>query len=377
MTNRPEFLRGAATAGLVTAAAPVAAMSPVHQSVDPPAGLRAHLASEMRKARIPGMQVAVARHGKVIFAESFGLADVENAVPVTRSTVFQIASCAKAFVAVALMQLVESGKLDLDAPASLYLPGLPGAWQSVTVAELASHTSGLPDLVSNLNTLSLIVHGDAGASWAKVQTMPLEFAPGEKFNYVQTNYVLLGKITDVLAGEPFSEFIRKRQLDVVGMSRTVYGDDHDVVVHSARTYTPYLVVDGKSVRTDTLYKTYIEFPPMLRTCGGLNSSAEEMTHWLIALERAALLSNKSSMTALWTARTLNDGKPGPWGVGGWVFSRSSHPVFFSVGAAKAAFALYPSDDLAIVALTNLSADLWLPFIDGIAANFLPGPPGAA
>lgn len=374
LTNRREFLLGAATAGLVTAAAPGVALGSVHKSHEPPTGLRAHLVNEMQKALIPGMQVAVARHGEVVFSESFGLADIENAVSATNSTVFQIASCTKAFVGVAVMQLVESGRLDLAVPVSRYLDGLPDAWRSVTVGQIASHTSGLPDIVRNLDTLTLVVEGDAEASWKKVQTLPMEFTPGEKFNYVQTNYVLLGKIIDRLAGESFTEFIRKRQINAVGMSRTVYGDDHDIVLHSARTYTPYVIVDGTPKRTNTLYKTYIQFPAMLRTCGGLNSTAEEMVRWLIALKRGALLRNKSSLETLWTAQMLNDGKPGPWGIGGWVFPRAKHPVFFSVGAAKAAFAVYPNDELAVVVLTNLSADMGLQFVDGIAAYFLPDSP---
>src|SRR6266496_4070824 len=79
-----------------------------------------------------------------------------------------------------------------------------------------------------------------------------------------------------LTVEPFNEFLLKRQLVAVGMPCTTYGDDHEVVLHSARTYTPYVLVDAKPKRTNTLYKTYIEFPAMLRTCGGLNSTAEEI-----------------------------------------------------------------------------------------------------
>lgn len=371
MTNRREFFLGAA-GGLVTMALNGTAQADVRESQKSLAGLRAYLANEMRKAQIPGMQVAVARQGKVVFLETFGVADVENAVPATNSTVFQIASCTKALVGVAVMQLVESGKLDLAAPVSRYLKDLPLPWQAVTVGQIATHTSGLPDVISNLATSRLIVDGDAEASWAKVQTMPMEFIPGEKFSYVQTNYVLLGKIIDVLSGEPFIQFIRKHQLDAVGMPRTGYGDDHEVVLHSARTYTPYVQVDGKPKRTNTLYKSYIEFPAMLRSCGGLNSTAEEMARWLIALQRGKLLKSKSNLATLWTALALNNGKPGAWGIGGWVFERPQHPVFFSVGAAKSAFAVYPDDDLAVVALTNLSADMWLPFIDGIAAYYLPG-----
>ena len=369
--NRREFLLGLATASLATVGGASATHDNSHELQKPAADLRAYLASEMRKAQIPGMQVAVARQGRVVFFDSFGAADIENPVLVTNSTVFQIASCTKAFVGVAVMQLVEDGKTDLDAPVSRYLDNLPTAWRAVTIGQVASHTSGLPDLVSSLAALRLIVEGDAEASWAKVQTMPMEFKPGEKFNYVQTNYVVLGKIIDVLTDEPFGEFIRKRQLMAVGMPQTVYGDDHDIVLHSARTYTPYVLVDAKPKRMNTLYKSYIEFPAMLRTCGGLNSTAEEIARWLIALQSGVLLKNKTSGATLWTARQLSNGKPGPWGLGGWVFQRPKHSVFFSVGAAKAAFAVYPNDDLAVVVLTNLSADLWLQFLDGIAAHYLP------
>jgi CubicO group peptidase (beta-lactamase class C family) len=371
MTNRRDFLLGAASSGLVTAVLVGADRAGAQSLQEPPTGLRAHLESEMRNALIPGMQVAVVRQGKVVFLDTFGFADIENAVPATNATRFQIASCTKAFTGVALMQLVESGKLDLAAPVSRYLEGLPATWRAVTIAQIATHTSGLPHIESNPANVRLLVDGDAEASWARVQTLPMEFTPGEKFSYNQTNYVLLGKLIDVVSGEPFIQFIQKHQLDVVGMPRTVFGDDHDVVLHSARTYTPYVLVDGKPERTNTLYKVHIEFPTMLRGCAGLNSTAQEIAHWLIALQRGELLKSRSSLTTLWTARAMNDGKPGPWGIGAWVFGRPKHPVFFAVGAAKSALAVYPDDDLAIVVLTNLSADMWLPFIDGIAAHYIP------
>jgi CubicO group peptidase (beta-lactamase class C family) len=156
------------------------------------------------------MQVAVVRYGKLVFLHAFGLADVENRRPVTNKSVFPTASATKAFTGVALVQLVESGKLDLAAPVSRYLDGLPAAWQRVTVLQLATHISGLPNFVNN-DTGDLITGvqmarantADWDAAWAKVQTLPMEFPPGEKYSYNQTNYVLLGKIIDKQSGEPF------------------------------------------------------------------------------------------------------------------------------------------------------------------------------
>ena len=374
MSTRRQFLLESAAGGIATAVFGDIAQASAESNLSfpkPPPELSVHLAEVMARNRIPGMQVAVIQRGRVVYGATLGFSDIENTVRASSSTVFQIASLTKAFVGVAAMQLVESGKLDLDAPASRYLEGLPSAWQKVTIGQLATHTSGLPDITSDLGALRLVVADDAEASWTKVQTMPMEFVPGEKFSYNQTNYVILGKIIDSLSGETFTQFIQKHQLDVVGMSRTVWGDDHDVVAHSARTYTPYVQVNGKPVRTGTLFKTYIVFPPMLRTCGGLNSTAEEIAHWLIALEKGILFKDSSSLVNLRTARLLNNGRPGPWGIGGWVSDRADHPVFFSIGAGKSAFGVYTKDDLAIVLLTNLSADMWLTVLDDIAAYYLP------
>jgi len=93
--------------------------------------LRDYLKKEMRELRIPGMQVAVVRHQKIVFLAALGLAEVGNAVPVTDETVFPIASATKAFTGVALMQLVENGKLELAAPISRYIDGLTVSWQKV------------------------------------------------------------------------------------------------------------------------------------------------------------------------------------------------------------------------------------------------------
>jgi CubicO group peptidase (beta-lactamase class C family) len=103
----------------------------------------------MKESHIPGMQVAVVQHGKLVLTRAYGLADVQHSVPVTTKTPFSIASITKAFTGVAIMQLVEEGKgkLDLDAPVSRYLSSLPVAWRPVTIQQLLTHVSGLPDIV--------------------------------------------------------------------------------------------------------------------------------------------------------------------------------------------------------------------------------------
>lgn len=108
---------------------------------------RRFMATTMKERGIPAMQVAVVKDGRVVFSEVSGLANVENQIAATRSTLFPINSATKAFTGVAMMQLVEAGQVDLDAPISTYLQQLPSAWQGIRVRQLLAHTSGLPDIV--------------------------------------------------------------------------------------------------------------------------------------------------------------------------------------------------------------------------------------
>jgi CubicO group peptidase (beta-lactamase class C family) len=105
------------------------------------------LQNEMVKRNIPGLQVAIIRNGKIELVRSFGLANIENRVKVNDSTIFSINSATKAFTGVAVMQLVEKGKIDLRAPISQYLDSLPNNWRPLKIYQLLTHTSGLPDVV--------------------------------------------------------------------------------------------------------------------------------------------------------------------------------------------------------------------------------------
>ena len=173
-------------------------------SQSPNAKAAALLRREMRERRIPGLQAAVVKDGKIVLLSSFGTADLQSGTPVTNKSVFGIYSCTKAFTGVAVMQLVEDGKLDLDAPVSRYLDGLPAAWQPVTIRQLLTHVSGLPNILRALDpvTFGFVRGSDEEATWTKTKAMPMEFTPGERFSYNQTNYALLGRIIDKLSGKP-------------------------------------------------------------------------------------------------------------------------------------------------------------------------------
>lgn len=325
---------------------------------------------EMQKRKIPGLQLAIVQHGKIIKTGNYGMANVQDSILVSDKTVFNINSITKAFTGVAILQLVEAGKLNLSSPVSAYLDNLPDAWKRVTIQQLLSHTSGIPDIVDEEE--STLILPSAELSWKKVQEMPVDFLPGEMFRYNQTNYLLLGKVIDKLAGIPFTEFIIKEQLQKVGMTKTArsgFGATKEIVPQVAAGYR---YSQGK------LVNMFFSFPPFLQTAAGMSSSATELAAWIIALQNMQLLKDKSSLASLWTPAKLNNGQTGGFSnllngyAAGWpIVARSEHPAAAAVGGGRSALFVYPNDDLSIIVLTNLAGGSPDAFIDELAGIFIP------
>lgn len=335
--------------------------------------VQALLRREMRERRIPGLQVAVVRRGKIVLLRSFGVANLQDSVPVNGRSVFAINSCTKAFTGVAVMQLVEEGKIDLSAPVSEYLEGLPAAWRPVTVRQLLTHVSGLPNILDVLDpsTGKLTGRDDEDAAWAKVRAMPLESPAGERFSYNQTNYVLLGKIIDKYSGQPFARFFGERQFVPAGMTNTLFGDSRDIIPRQAPSYRYARSLDGHALGEDRLVFAYGEFPPFRRAASGLNSTAEDLARWLIALREGKLLKTEAALKTLWTAGAYNDGSPTQWALGWVTKPRPRHGAVIATGGGRAAFFVYPEDDLAVVVLTNLAGAFPEEFIDELAGVYVP------
>jgi CubicO group peptidase (beta-lactamase class C family) len=280
-----------------------------------------------------------------------------------------INSITKAFVGVAIMQLVEEGKVELDAPVSRYIDSLPETWREARIRQLLSHTSGLPDVFDDFEQMG----SDSGAAraWRRVLTRPMDFAPGSKFAYNQTNYVLLGKIIERLAGVPFATFIVDRQLRVVGMpitERAGFTDTRAIIPHAARVYSG---LEGAPLAN------VVELHPMwLRTALGMASTADEMAKWLVALQQGKLLKNQGSLATLWTPARLPDGSTegfsklvNGYALGFPVVVRRAHPAIAALGGARSAFFVYPEDDLIVIVLTNLQGAFPETMIDGVAQYF--------
>lgn len=326
--------------------------------------------NQMQKRKIPGLELAIVRHGKIIKTGYYGLANIQDSIAVSNKSVFTINSITKAFVGVAILQLAEAGKLKMNSPISEYLTDIPETWKSVKVQQLLSHTSGIPDLVDEEE--SVMIADNFDMAWKKVITMPNDFKAGEEFRYNQTNYYLLGLIINKLSGMSFQEFITKGQLQKAGMEKTIrsgFGAVKELVPNAANSYQ---FSKGK------LNNMFFSFPPALQTAAGMSSTANELARWIIALQNMELLKQKSSLEALWKPDLLNNGKTGGFSglingyAAGWpVIDRAEHPALAPVGGGRSAIFVYPKDDLSIIVLTNLSGGTPDVFIDELAGLFIP------
>ena len=327
-------------------------------------GIVSFLSSEMQERQIPGMQVAVIHHGKVVLSRNFGVASLQYQVPVTEASLFSINSATKSFTGVAVMQLVQQGKVNLDAPIGQYLAGLPLAWQAVTVTQLLNHTSGLPDVLDQRSgKLVGPQPDDADTAWKAVQALPVEAPPGQRFRYNQSNYVLLAQLIERQSGQAYVDFIQRGQFDPARMRHSGFGDAKDVVANKASSYV--LGAGGKG------YRNVIEdFPVFMRAGAGINSNAGELAGWLVALQSGRLLA-PASVQRLWQASSLNDGKPAPWALGWPAIGRAAHRAVAGIGGGRSAFYVYPDDDLAVIILSNLAGGQPEQLIDTVAGFYLP------
>ncbi len=338
----------------------------------------AYLLKEMKEQKIPGLQIAVVKNNKLILSENLGLANVPFSVKADENTLFSINSIAKVFASTAIMQLAEKDEFNITDPISEHLKGLPENWRKITIEQLLSHTSGLPD-IEDPHGEGLIGGKEQDSAWIEVQKLPLQFKAGEKFNYNATNYLLIQKLIEKYAKCPFENFVEKHQFDIAEMERTSFGNSYDIVENKSPTYSYYHLdkAVGDYVKGEELLELSEEFPAMLRADAGAFSSAGEIAKWVIALQAGKLLQDKASLDIMWRPVKLNDGSYD--GLGGilnayalgWpVVEREKHRAVMPIGGGRAAFAIYPEDDLAIVLLMNLSGVYTHEIVDNISRFYL-------
>jgi CubicO group peptidase (beta-lactamase class C family) len=305
-----------------------------------------YMQAEMAKRHIPGASVAVVRNGKVILAKGYGMADVEHSVPASADTVYELGSITKQFTAMAILMLVEEGKVALDEKITHYLPDLPTAWQGVTVRHLLTHTSGIKSYTSVHDLLKIWRNDYTHEEIIKlVSKDPLEFQPGARWEYSNTNYFLLGMLIEKVTGKSYGDFLAARIFTPLHMTTTRTNDLGDIIKNRARGYT---------WGNDTLRNADYTSMTWPFSAGVLVSTVRDLTKWDAALATEKLV-KRSSLQQMWTPVKLNDGSTHPYGFGWAVEDYQGHKLL-SHGGGIPGFttniARFVDDRLTVIVLTN-------------------------
>ena len=346
----------AALSGLVFVAATAAAAQDL-------AAIDEFIRAEMTRQKIPGLAVAVVRKGTPIKAQGYGVSNVEHSAPVTTSTIFQSGSVGKQFTAAVAMLLVEDGKLTLDDPVTKFLADAPAHWQGIRVRHLLTHTSGIPDYTRGTIDYRRDYTDDELLKFA--YALKPEFAPGARWNYSNTGYVVLGIVIRKASGQFYGDILRERVFKPIGMKTARVITEEDIVPHRAAGYR----LAGGGLKNQQWVS------PALNTTadGSLYVSLDDMIAWDAAL-RAERVLKPESWKQVFTPATLNSGKPYPYGFGWSVDAFAGRPAQRHGGAwqgFQSYVARFPSDELTIIVLANLAQASLEPIVDGIASRIDP------
>lgn len=279
----------------------------------------------------PGAAVLVVRDGAVVHRAAYGLANVELGVPNRPETVFRIASVTKTFTAMAILQLCERGRLGLDDRLSRFLPEFPGATE-ITVRHLMTHTAGVPDFVS----------------FEEAKTRPPESRPGERLNYSNIGYEMLGRIIEAVSGLSYEAYLAENIFRPLQMSHTGVDSRRRIIPGRAAGYQP----DGKGGFTNADYTE----PGKIPAAGGLYSTVDDLLRWDQALDSGALVSPET-VAAAFKPATLNSGRQVGYGFG-WMLA--THRGLREVGHGgdisgyNASIARYPDLRFTVIVLSNMT-----------------------
>ena len=328
-----------------------------------------YVRAQMGPRHLPGVSLAVIKDGRIVKTAGYGLASLELNAPATERTVYEVGSISKQFAANAVLLLAEEGKLTLDDPLSKYLQRTPPAWSAITLRHVLTHTAGLPDFDT----------GNIGFSYRREYTEaefvdllaahPLQFTPGERWNYTN-GFPLLGMVVERASGMPYTDFVRTRIFEKLGMASARFKNNIDVVPHRA---DGYYFKDGAYRHGEPLR------PALIAPNGGVMMNVLDFAAWDIAITSLRLLS-PASMTALTAPVRLSNGRTVPHGLGWFMDIFNGHRIGVHWGTTvtghSAVIRRYDDDRVTVIMLANLDdgsfgidamskriADIYVPGVD--------------
>jgi CubicO group peptidase (beta-lactamase class C family) len=313
------------------------------------------LLSDVYKPGQPGAAVLVKKQGKVILRKGYGLANLELNVPIEPDMIFRLGSITKQFTAVAILMLAEEGKLSLQDEITKFLPDYPTQGSKITVEHLLTHTSGIKSYTDLPEWLPL-QRKDMSVSEIidLAKDKPMEFAPGDRWKYCNSGYILLGAIIEKVSGKTYADFLQERIFGPLGLKSTCYDSTSRIIPRRIPGYTK-----GNAGFENAPYLSMSQ--PY--AAGSLASSVEDLAAWTESLLAGKLI-KRETLEKAFTSYKLKDGLDTGYGYG-WEISRYEDHRLIEHGGGIHGFMTYalffPEDRVFVALLTNST-------IDGLAPN---------
>jgi CubicO group peptidase (beta-lactamase class C family) len=305
------------------------------------------ITAQMSRQGIPGLSVAVVVDHKLRWSNGYGLADVENFVPAKAMTAYRLGSISKPITAAAVMQLVERGKLDLDAPIQKYCPAFPAKQWPITARLLLGHLSGIRHYKDQAEVGSTRHFNSVIEGLDMFKNDPLLFEPGTKYSYTTHGFAVLGCAVEGASGMSFPDYERENVFKPADMDRIRVDNVFDIIPNRAQGYQK---TQSGELRNSGLADTSYKIPG-----GGFISTVEDLAKFAIAMQTGVLV-KKETLDQMWVSQKTRDGKATGYGLG-WGVSERNGMKEVEHGGAQQRVSTYlytiPEKGLAVVLMTNL------------------------
>jgi D-alanyl-D-alanine carboxypeptidase len=311
----------------------------------------------MAESHAPGASVAVIWKRDTLVMAGYGLADIAAHRPATPATIYEIGSNTKQFTSAAIMRLAEQHKLSIDDELSKYLPQIPLHGNRVTIRQLLTHTSGIhsyTDVEAWKAHWAEDLTPDSIMGFVAKDTF--DFAPGTRFKYDNSGYILLGMVIEKVSGEPYAKYLEKEFFEPLGLTHTSYCPSHP---------TDPAFAAGYSRKDDGVVPHEYLSLTQPYAAGSLCSTVGDFVTWQRDLAAGKVVSAES-FTLMTTAATLNNGQPIRYGFGLFPGEVLGHKDFSHSGGIPGFTTMaydFPDDTLNVVVFTNY---------DGASPAFLAG-----
>jgi serine beta-lactamase-like protein LACTB len=317
--------------------------------------IEAAIRAWMAQNKSPALSVAIVTDNQMRWSKGYGLADVENSVSAKADTAYRLASIGKSITAVAVMQLVEAGKIDLNAPINKYcavypekhaIKDSPDKQFSITVRQLLIHQSGVRH--NKLDEVLTTRHYNSiSEAVGSFKEDPLVVEPETKYSYSTPGYTLLGCAIETASGMSYMDYLREKIFKPAGMTRTFVDDVYAIIPNRARGYRK---TQAGEIQNAPLHDTSIKVPG-----GGLVTTAEDLAKFAIAVNTDQLVTPET-LAQMWTKPKARDGKQQDYAFGFLVNDRDGFLRAFNDGSqagTRTYLFLIPKQKFAIALMTNL------------------------